>query len=184
MDKIGLAAKISIAVLNIDAGRKGFATKGKAEEGRISFEEGIASALILFREAQVSTDTEILILAEYTFICQELELCDESDKEALSSLTLAKQSFDDAFLALQVVENSASYKEGDKLFPHHKDYRTKGFPRDAYHIAINSHKTRIKNALRVFGVDPIEKALLKQRLANLETAKTGYLGKQKKAMAV
>ena len=32
-------------------------------------------------------------------------------------------------------------------------------------------------------LDPIEKALLKQRLANLPTAKKAYIEKQKKALA-
>jgi len=39
-------------VLAIDSGRKGFATKGKAEEGRINYEKGIAFAMSAFQEAQ------------------------------------------------------------------------------------------------------------------------------------
>jgi len=41
--KIGLVDNIYEAVAAIDAGRKGFATRGKAEEGRISYEEGIGT---------------------------------------------------------------------------------------------------------------------------------------------
>ena len=44
MDLIGYVRSITQAAANIDAGRKGFATKGKAEEGRILYEEGIALA--------------------------------------------------------------------------------------------------------------------------------------------
>jgi hypothetical protein len=36
MDLTGYVSSISQAVASIDYGRKGFATKGKAEEGRIS----------------------------------------------------------------------------------------------------------------------------------------------------
>jgi hypothetical protein len=36
--------------------------------------------------------------------------------------------------------------------------------------------------LRTPGVDPIEKTLLKQRLANLPTAQNGYMEKQKKVL--
>ena len=36
MDLIGLVSSITTATTNIDFGRKGFATRGKAEEGRIS----------------------------------------------------------------------------------------------------------------------------------------------------
>ena len=103
MAKIGLLRNIYESVLAIDSGRKGFATRGKAEEGRISFEEGIAKALSAFKEAQASADPETIILAEYTFISQELEFCEKTDKDSLSSLTLAVQSLDDAFLVLKIV---------------------------------------------------------------------------------
>jgi hypothetical protein len=43
---IGLLRNIYEAALAIDFGRKGFATRGKAEEGRISYEEGIAKAML------------------------------------------------------------------------------------------------------------------------------------------
>jgi hypothetical protein len=45
-----------------------------------------------------------------------------------------------------------------------------------------SHKTRIKNILRFSGIDPIEKALLKQRYVNLSARQGGYVEKQKKAL--
>jgi len=182
LDLTGLITRIVVAVISIDSGRKGFAIEGKEREGRISFEKGIASALAAFKEAQISADPYILIMAECTFIFQEMLLCGDTDKNAFSSLTQAKQNFDDALFALQVVENSSIYKEADKLFLHHKDYRIKGFPKDAFHNACNSHKTRLNNALRVFGIDPIEKTLIEQRIANMETAKNGYLEKQKKAL--
>ena len=51
MDRICLTLDISDAAINIDYGRKGFATRGKAEEGRISYEEGIAKAVSAFQEA-------------------------------------------------------------------------------------------------------------------------------------
>ena len=178
MEKTGSVSRIADAVINIDFGRKGFAIRGKAEEGRISFEDGIAEALSVFKEVRVLADTHALILIEWTFILQELQLCPLSDKEALGSLTQAKQDFDDAFLALEIVENSTLYKEADKLFPHRNQFRIKGFPKDAFHIACGSHKTRLQNILRS-PVDPIEKSLLKQRIANLATARSGYIEKQK-----
>jgi len=45
LDPIGYASSITKAASAIDFGRKGFATRGKAEEGRISYENGIAEAL-------------------------------------------------------------------------------------------------------------------------------------------
>ena len=183
MAKTGLLRSIADATLAIDYGRKGFATRGKAEEGRISYEKGIADAMSAFKEAQATADPQTMILAEYTFLTQELQFCDKSDKDSFNSLTKALQSFDDAFFALKTVENTTMYQGVDQATPHHKDYRVSGFPKDSFHIACGSHKTRIKNMLRTPGIDPIEKSLLKQRLANLPTAQNGYIEKQKKALA-
>jgi hypothetical protein len=181
LDKIGLVNSIVEAVTSIDFGRKGFAIRGKAEEGRISYEDGIDKAMSAFQEAQATTDPQIIILAEYTFLFQELQFCDETDKDSLSSLSQAKQSFDDAFLALQAVEESG-YKTADKAFPHNGKYRVSGFPKDSFHIACIAHKTRLQNVLRSPGIDPIEKALLKQRLVNLSAGQGGYVERQRKAL--
>jgi len=181
LDLIGLAGKVAEAVINIYAGRKGFATRGKEQEGRISYEIGIGEALEIFKKVQISAAPHAIILAEYTYVSQEFELCPETDKYSLQSLTSARQGFDDAFLVLQVVDNSVIYKGVDKAFPHHKDYRFKEFPKDAFHIACVAHKARLQNILRSPGIDPIEKALLEQRLANLSTAQSGYVVKQEKA---
>ena len=70
MVKAGLITRITDAAANIDAGRKGFATRGKEQEGRISYETGIAEAQAAFQEAQATADPQILILAEYTFLTQ------------------------------------------------------------------------------------------------------------------
>ena len=156
MDLIGLASSIAEAVLFIDAGRKGFATKGKAEEGRISYEKGIAQALSVFQEAGISAEPEAIILAEYSFLTQELEFCHESDKDSLTSLTKAIQNFDDAFLALHAVVEP-DYKIAEYIFPHNKDYRLNSFPLDSFHIACKSHRTRLQNILKAPGIDPIEK---------------------------
>jgi len=64
-----------------------------------------------FKEAQASADPQTILLAEYTFITQELQFCEKIDKPAINSLSRAIRFFDDAFLAVKVVE-SAGYKEG------------------------------------------------------------------------
>jgi hypothetical protein len=86
-----------------------------------------------------------------------------------------------------IYEAAANIDSGRKgvetAIPHDKKYRFGGYPKDSFHIACGSHITRIKNILRTPGIDPIEKALLKQRLANLPTAQNAYIEKQKKALA-
>jgi hypothetical protein len=138
--------------------------------------------LSIFRDAQSTIDPHTIILAEYTFLNQELQFCEENDADSLSSLTQAIQSFGDAFLALKAVEDTTLYQGAELTHPHSKKYRISGFPKDAFHLACISHRTRIQNMLRTPGVDPIEKALLKQRFADLSTAQNGYIEKQKKTM--
>jgi len=143
LDLIGCVSSINTAAANIDSGRKGFAIIGKEREGRISYEDGIAEAMSVFKEAQATADPQTMILAEYTFLTQELQFCEKTDKDSLNSLTKALQSFDDAFLALRAVENP-NYKIADEIIPHHKDYRVGGFPKDSFHIVCGSHKTACK----------------------------------------
>jgi hypothetical protein len=186
LDLISLASNIANAATSIDSGRKGFAIIGKEREGRINYEDGISAAMSIFQQASnqrfaTTADPQTIILAEYTFLSQELEFCEKTDKDSLSSLTQALQSFDDAFLALQAVEESG-YKMVDKAFPHSGKYRFSGFPKDAFHIACISHKTRLQNVLRAPGIDPIEKALFKQRYINLSAGQGGYVEKQRKAL--
>ena len=184
MDVTGLIHRISDAALAIDFGRKGFATRGKAEEGRISYETGISVALSTFKDAQSTVDPHAIILIEFTFLNQELQFCDEADTDSLSSLTQAIDSFDDAFLALKIVEDSTHYHSAERTYPRNKKYRLNGFPKDSFHIACIAHRTRIQNILRSPGIDPMEKTLLKQRFANLSTAQNGYSEKQKKALQI
>ena len=182
MDLIGLVNKINDAAISIDYGRKGFATRGKAEEGRLSYERGVSVALSAFRDAQSTVDPRVIILIEYTFLSQELQFCDKTDKDTLSSLTQAIQSFDDAFLALKIVEDKIIYQGAEQTYPHSKKYRINGLPKDSFQIACIAHRTRIRNILRSPGIDPLEKVLLKQRYSNQSTAQKGYIEKQKKAL--
>jgi len=98
-------------------------------------------------------------------------------------LTKAIESFDDAFLALKTLENKIQYQGTETTYPHNGKYRVKGYPKDAYHIAFIAHKTRLQNILRTPGLDPIEKALLKQRIANIPAAQDGYVEKQEKVFS-
>jgi len=182
LDPTGLLRNIYEAALAIDSGRKGFATRGKEQEGRINYEDGIERAMSAFQEAQATADPQIILLAEYTFITQELEFCEKTDKDAISSLSRAIRFFDDAFLALEVVKDKTLYQATEKTYPHDGKYRIKGYPMDAYHIACKSHKGRLQNILKTPGLDPIEKALLKQRLDTIKAGQEGYVEMQRKAL--
>jgi hypothetical protein len=185
--KIGLVSSIADAALRIDLGRKGFAIIGKEREGRISYEKGIAQALAAFQEASNqrfadTADPETIILSEYTFISQELQFCDKTDKDSLSSLNLAIQRLDEAFLVLKIVEDKTIYKAVESAFAHKREFRFRGLPKDSYHVACGSLKTRLGNILKTPGLDLIEKSLLKQRFKNLSAGQSGYIEKQKQAL--
>ena len=182
MDLITLAGNIADAATQIDAGRKGFAIRGKEQEGRISYEDGIVKAMTAFKETQSSADPQTILLAEYTFLTQELVFCEKTDKDAISSLSRAIKFFDDAFLSLEAVGNKSQYLGAEKTIPHDGKYRIKGFPLDSFHIAVKGHKSRLQNILKTPGLDPIEKALLKQRLDTLAAGQIGYVELQRKAL--
>jgi len=182
MDLIGLINKILESVYTIDKGRQGLKTDGEEHEGRLNYEAGISDALIVFTKAIISTDPQIILSVEEMFIEQELKYCNEDDNYSRSSLTLALQSFEDAFLCLESVEDHIGYKAADKTWPHTTKYRIKEYPKDAFHLACISHHTRLQNILRAPGINMIEKTVIKQRATNMTSAQTAYLGKQKKAL--
>jgi hypothetical protein len=177
----GLVDSINAAAVAIDFGRKGFAIRGKEQEGRINYEDGIAKTMTAFKETQ-TTDPTTILLAEYTFITQELQFCEKTDKEALGSLTQALQFFDEAFLVLKIIEDKTLYQAVDKSLSHKREFRFKGFPKDAFHVAFGSHKARLQNILKTPGLDPIEKALLEQRLANIKAGQKKYVEMQGQAL--
>jgi len=179
----GLLGDIYAATVAIDAGRRGFATRGEEHAGRISYEEGIDIAMTAFLEAKATADPGTIIQAEYVFVWQELQFCDKADRDAQSSLALAVQSFMDALSCLELVGDAAGYEKFvDKAIPHIPKYRVDGFPKDAFHIACITHRTRIRNVLRSPGIDALEKKLLRQRRANLAVAEKSYKKKQEEAM--
>jgi hypothetical protein len=172
------------SVENIDNGRTWFNTDGLEANGRISYHDGLDTAMESFQyvQTQALIDLELVMLAEKSFIVQELQYCDSSDTHAPSSLEKAIKSFDDALRSLEAVNDSAGYKVAEKTYPTTGNFRYKGLPRDALHTACIAHRTRITNILRSPGINMTEKNLLKQRAANMTTAQNVYLDKQKAAL--
>jgi hypothetical protein len=173
MDRLGLLNELVVGAARLDAGRKGFTIGGKENAGRISYEKGISGTLAAFQEACAGVDPHTLILAELVFLQQELRFCNETDTEAQSSLTQAIQSFNDALRSLEAVKEDG-YRIAEKTYPLNSKYRFHGMPKDAFHIACISHRTRIKNILRVPGMNMTEKAVYQQRLTNMSAAQNSY----------
>ena len=181
MAKTGLVNNILSGTYDIDKGRKYLAADGLEHAGRIFYEEGISITLDAFKAAQSSADPQTMILAEQTFLKQELQFCDEADTITHSSLTQAIQSFDDALRCLKIVEVTALYQAAEATYPTAPKYRYHGFPRDAIHLACAAHRTRLQNSLRTPGINMIEKAVLTQRAANMTAIHAAYVEMQRRA---
>jgi hypothetical protein len=182
MDLSSFLTDLASHANEIDIGRKGLSTNGEEHEGRVHYEKGIAGVLAAFQEAQVTTDPRTLVLAELAYLQQELQFCNESDKDTQSSLIQAVQSFEDALRCLKMAEDPGGYRFAETTYPTSSKYRIQGFPRDAFHTACIAHKTRIRNSLRTPGINMIEKAVLHQRIANMSAAQGAYIEKQRAAL--
>jgi hypothetical protein len=162
-------------------GRKDLATDGKEHEGRLSYEMGISLAMAGFQEAQKTADCELLILAEEAFLRQELQYCHADDTITRNSLTQAIQSFEDALRSLKTVEIKTLYQAAETTYPTTKN-RDHGLPKDAFHQACDSHRTRLSNTLRSPGINMIEKAVIQQRMVAMKIAIDSYKEKQRVAL--
>jgi hypothetical protein len=124
-------------------------------------------------------EPQTMILAELVFLQQELQFCNEADRETKSSLTQAIQDFEDAIRACEAV-GEAGYNTAEKTSPRKSNYRVRSMPKDAFHIACISHRTRIQNILKVPGMNMTEKAVYQQRFANMSAAQHSYFELQQK----
>jgi hypothetical protein len=182
MDLTGFLNDLADFSNTIDIGRKGLATDGEEHEGRLNYEEGISGAFASFQKAHTSAEPEVIVLAELIFLQQELRFCHEADAITRSSLTQAIQSFEDALRCLKIVENKSAYRSSEATYPTAPKYRIQGFPKDAFHLACISHRTRLQNVLRAPGINMTEKAVLQQRIENMSAAQGSYTQKQRNAL--
>jgi hypothetical protein len=181
LDQLGLLNRLISYAADIDFGRRGFDIDGQEHEGHLSYTRGISGALEAFKEVQTAKDPQTLILAEIVFLQQEFQFCSKADTDAKNSLTQAIQCFNDALRSLEAVHD-AGYKIAEKTYPLSPKYRYHAMPKDAFHIACISHRTRIQNILRVPGMNMTEKAVYQQRFGNMTTAQNSYSGLQQTAL--
>ncbi|MDR0454916.1 MAG: hypothetical protein LBH05_08910 [Deferribacteraceae bacterium] len=182
MEKTGLNKRITDSALFIYTGRIGLYTQGSESKGRLSFLKGVDLALKTFRDATSYKDPIILIQAELLFLTQEIHFCDKSDKTTLRSIDTAITGFNDALKAISVVKSAKLYKAAEMTYPTADKYRLNGVPKDALHIACNSHRTRLQNTLRTPGMNMNEKALYRQRVDNIMLARALYVEMQRLAL--
>ncbi|MHC6202172.1 hypothetical protein ACYULU_03150 [Breznakiellaceae bacterium SP9] len=120
---------------------------------------------------------------EQTFLTEELRYCSPAEPEVLASKKAAIASFIDAQRALTAVKDFAGYKIAELTYARTPKYRYHGMPKDAFHIAALSHRTRLRNNLSTMGINTVERQVYEQRAANLSAAVNAYLSLQEKALA-
>jgi hypothetical protein len=163
-------------------GRIARRTGGQTEQGLIDFNNGLDLAAQVFDDALASADPFFMLLAEYTFVVQELESGFPEEKLALASYRTARSDFDDAFRAMEVVKDAALYKSAEKTYPRKSEYRYGGYPKDAFHAAYIGHKTRLQNTIKQIGIDPQERKFREKRIQTCPAAQAAYAALQKKSL--
>jgi hypothetical protein len=177
METLGLIDRIVNSVRLLDMGRKALTVFGTEHEGHLAHDDGINDLLNIFTETFRAKDIKSMVVAESNYLKEELSLCPDDDRLTKSSLTQAISSFDDALLALSVVEKE-SYRDVDKAFPNNSKYRVRGFPKDAFHIACIANRIRIQNVLKTPGLNPVLKTFYGKRIENMTAAMEFYCEKQ------
>jgi hypothetical protein len=182
MEKTGLTDGIIKAVSDIADGRVSLRTVGKAEEGRGNFAKGLELGKKIFSEVKDCGDPELMLLAEYLFINQELESARAEENIGRASYQSAVHDFDDAFLSLRSVKDTAMYQGAENTHPHRAPFRYKGMPNDSFHIAYTGHYTRLQNKLKPIGIDPDEQILTELRMVVCKSAQEVYLEMQRRVL--
>ena len=82
MDRDGLILEVYHSVERIYQGRLWLHMEGLEPNGRVSYQDGLETAMESFQmvQSQAQNDLQQVLLAEQTFIMQELQYCDSSWK--------------------------------------------------------------------------------------------------------
>jgi hypothetical protein len=178
LDTNGSVNKILYAVDFITNGRIGLRTKGRTEHGRDDFHKGIADAMAVFKEAMETGDLFLMLMCENAFLTKELESATRRDSKAVSSYNTALIEYDDAFNCLEIIKDSARYKDVAAACSHKKPFRKDGLPKDGFVVAMMGHPARIRNSLTMLGLDPDEQRLRELRIKVCRKALELYMQKQ------
>jgi hypothetical protein len=155
---------------------------GDTEEGLVFYQKGLAEAIAVFKQAFEGGDPQTIILVDEAFVTQERAFSDPHDAAANGSLKAAMAGFDEALRVLPTVRDAVAYQAAETTYSHNSDYRYKGMPKDAFHVACMGHYARLGNTLRTPGMNMLEKAVYQQRQANMSAVQSVYLALQEVAL--
>jgi hypothetical protein len=182
MAEIGLNDDIVAAVTIIAQGRRLLYVDGSERDGRIAFENGHALLRAAYEKAVASGSVHDIMLAEYSITQQELDESDADETQNQASAKAMIHEFEAAFKILNRVTDSASYKILDDGFSDKKDFRYKGLPKDAFHVAMLAHLLRLQNSLKPSGIPRLDRQFTKVRYDAIKAIQAIYCGIQEKAI--
>ncbi|GAB7140536.1 hypothetical protein RsTz2092_04850 [Deferribacterales bacterium RsTz2092] len=184
MAKTGLIDRLVDSSKQIDAGRKGLNTPGKANKGQATCFDGIAQAISALKEAQATKDPKVIWTLEYVYLVQERQFCDLEEKLALMGYDKMLIKAGDALRSLEVVNSAPDYVTAEKTHPTTGTaHRVNGLPKDAFHSSCNYNISCLEHTI-TSAMSKNERELTKQRAENLKTAKSEYEKLQTKALGL
>ncbi|MDR0908482.1 MAG: hypothetical protein LBM77_01835 [Spirochaetaceae bacterium] len=184
MEKRGQNNDILYAVTLIEEGRKLHFVEGTEAEGLRRFKDGSAFLKQAFLDAKATNDLAAILNAEYDFLAAEIAMGDPDETLAKGSAEAGLEVIEDALRALKALALGDAYKAVDLAYPRHdkRAWRYKDMPRDAFHVFCASHKSRLQNGLKRYGVSTIDRAFITLRVNTISAIEEAYCAMQRKAL--
>lgn len=180
MEQIGLINKLS-ADLNVAYKSHEFAANSKENKTNSQDLKIVAADII---QIGASKTINTIIASERVILRHESLFYGSDNPQALKSLNEAIKELDGAAKALSIVKDADKYHiVNDAHSPKDKD-RKNGLPKDAFHVFINSHKTRLGNRIRSIEASFEERLLLKERYNNMQIAQAEYMKLQAETLGI
>jgi hypothetical protein len=182
LDQIGLTTNLTRAVDLITNGRIALRTKGKEAQGRDDFHEGLLAAIDIYNKILKQNDIFMMLLCENFFLTKELESATSREGKAITSYQAALVEYDDAFNCLERVQDPQRYKDAVAVISHKSNFQHHSQPKDGFIVAMLGHPTRLRNSMKVLGIDPDEQNLRELRIQVCNKALELYMQKQEAAL--
>ncbi len=154
----------------------------EASEQFQQYTTGLEKTLLALRNLGKSGDIDRIVSVEATFVAMEHRLHQKQDPSVLPSLKAAIEDFKVIHDDLKLVKVPEHYQIA--AVSYHSKKKLHGVVTDGCHEAFNSHITRLGNRMSAVGISVPEKNILRQRQANMRTAKELYIDLQRKALGI
>ena len=146
------------------------------------YSEGLAQTHGALKEVGKTGNIDLIVQVEESLLNLENSLYGEGDPSVRPSLNAASVDLSVITKSIGVVRSAEYYQQVDTTI--HPKKKIRGVPTDGCHEALNGHITRLGNRMNTVGVTVQEKNVLRQRQANMKTAKKLYIGLQAKALGI